>query len=107
MKFNGFKKLFILFFSCCFILSIIEAFGGYLIEWIFGKTFWDYSNLKFNIGKYVALEMALIWGTTSTAFIYILKPFIDKKITKIPNFFTYFLCILIVFDLIATIILKH
>lgn len=106
-KLNKIFKAILLFFASALILSIIEVIGGYLIEWLFNYTFWDYSDYKFNIGKYAALEMALVWGISSLILIYLLKPFLDKIISKIPKYFTYILSILFILDLFFTIILKH
>ncbi len=106
-KINNFFKFLLLFFSSMIILSIIEIIGGYLIEWLFHTKLWDYTNYKFNIGKYTALEMAIIWGSGSILLIYILKPIIDKIISKIPKFLTYILIVLFVFDLLMTLITKH
>jgi len=107
LKLKGFKKAIFLFLISSILLAIIEALGGYLIEWIFNKTFWNYSDYKFNIGKYTALEMSLVWGIGSIIFIYLLKPLIDKKINNIPKFFSYSLSILFIIDVFLTIIFKH
>lgn len=48
------------FISCALILSLIEFIGGYLIEFTFNKVYWNYNLLKYNIGKYISLESALI-----------------------------------------------
>lgn len=106
-KLKGFLKLLILFVACSIILSIIEAIGGYLIEWLFHTSFWSYEDYRFNIGKYAALEMCLIWGLCSILLIYFLKPLFDKIIGKIPKYLTYILIILFVIDLILTILIKH
>ena len=95
-----------LFIISAILLSIIEAIGGYLIEWIFGYSFWDYSSYKFNVGKYAALEMGIIWGLSSIIVI-IIKPFLDKIISKIPKYFTYIIIIIFILDLFFTIIVKH
>lgn len=100
-------KVLLIFLIGAVCLSIIEAIGGYLIEWIFHTTFWDYSYLKFHIGKYIALEMAAIWGLGSILIVYFLKPFFDKIIGKIPKFFPYTLTILIILDLFLTIVIRH
>lgn len=105
-KFEGFKKFISLFFISSFCLSIIEAIGGYIIEFIFNKSKWDYTKLKFNIGKYTAIEMAFLWGIGSLIFVYLLKPLIDKKINKVPRFITYFLVFLFILDIIFTFVLK-
>jgi len=107
LKLNKILKPIVLFLACSIILSIIEAIGGYLIEYLFHQTFWDYSNYKFNIGKYAALEMSLIWGLSSILLIYFIKPLIDKIIGKIPKYLTYILIILFILDLFLTIIIKH
>lgn len=106
LNLNRISKFIMIFLSGAFILSAIEALGGYLIEWLFKVTFWDYSNLKFHIGKYIALEMAIIWGLGSIAIVYFIKPFLDKIIRKIPQFFPYSLTILMILDLFLTIIIK-
>lgn len=106
-KLNKITKIIALFLSTAIILSIIEAIGGYLIEFLFHTTFWDYSSYKFNIGKYAALEMALIWGLSSILVIYFIKPLIDKIISKIPKYFTYILIVLFILDLFLTIMFKH
>ena len=59
-KLNKYLKPILLFLSCGLVLSIIEGISGYLIESIFHTIFWDYSKFNFNIGKYMALEIALI-----------------------------------------------
>lgn len=106
-KLKGITKIITLFLSCAITLSIIEAVGGYLIEILFHITFWDYTNYKYNIGKYAALEMSTIWGLNGILVIFFIKPLIDKIISKIPKYFTYILIILFVVDLLSTIIIKH
>ncbi len=106
IKTNKIIRILILFITSAILLSIIEAIGGYLIEWIFNYSFWDYSDYKFNIGKYTALEMGIIWGLCSII-VHFIKPFFDKIISKIPKYFTYILIILFILDLFFTIIIKH
>lgn len=100
------SKKVILFLSSFIILSIIELIGGYLIELIFGIEMWNYSNFMFNIGKYISLETSLIWGISSLILIYVLKPFIDKIINRIPKVITYILSFLFVLDCMLTLLLK-
>ena len=106
LRINKISKVILLFISCSFILTLIEALGGYLIEFIFNITFWDYTDYKFNIGKYIAVEMTLIWGLSSIVLIYYIKPLLDKIISKIPKYFTYILIILFIIDAVATLFVK-
>lgn len=87
-------------------LSLIELLGGVLIEKIFNVVFWDYSNLKFHIGHYIALEIGLIWGISSLIIAYIIKPFFDKFITKIPKIFTWIFILIFIADLFITLFTK-
>lgn len=106
LKIKKIFKVILLFLTCSIILTIMEYIGGKLIEEIFNITFWDYSNLKFNIGKYTALEMSLVWGFTSLILIYFVKPLLDKFINKIPKFFSISLIVLFIIDVVLTNITK-
>lgn len=104
IKVNRLSKIFLLFLISMIILSVLELLGGILVESISGEVFWDYSDLKFNFGHYIALEISLIWGIMSLVIIYIIKPIIDKLIKKIPSFLTYLVLIIFLVDLIYTFI---
>lgn len=81
----------------------VEFLGGIFIEKVFDKVFWDYSNMKFNLGHYISLEVTLIWCCLSAVFIYLIKPLLDKFINKIPRYVSILVFSLIVIDFIATI----
>lgn len=95
-------KIGLLFISVTVILTLLEFLGGILIETIFHKVYWDYSNLKFNMGHYVALEISLLWGIFSLIFIYIIKPLEEKIIKKIPRWLTILVSFLFIIDAIFT-----
>ena len=97
---------FLLFILSFLFLTIIEWIGGILIEKIFDKVFWNYSKLPLNIGKYIAIEISLIWGVGSLVITFILKKYTDIVVEKIPKFITLIFSILFVIDLICTIFFK-
>lgn len=103
--FNKLKGIIIFLLGAVF-LSIMEYIGGILIEKLFGVVFWDYSSMKFNIGKYTSLEMSLVWGLSSLLLIYIIRPLLDKLIKKIPKFITWIFIFLFIIDLICTMYTK-
>lgn len=103
---NKIIQAILIFILSIFALTLLEFIGGILIERIFNIVFWDYSDCKYNLGKYICLEMSLLWGLASLAFIYLFKPLVDKIIGFIPHFVVYVLTILITIDLIMTIVLK-
>ena len=100
LKIKRWQKIILLFISVTVILTIIELVGGYLTEFIFHKSFWDYTDMKYNFGKYISLEVSLVWGTACLIFLYIVKPLTDKFIKKIPKFISIILLILIITDFI-------
>ena len=103
--FNKLKGVVIFLIGAVF-LSIMEYIGGIMIEKIFHVVFWDYSSMKFNIGKYTSLEMSLVWGFSSLSLIYIIRPLLDKLIKKIPKFISWILIVLFIGDLFLTIYTK-
>ena len=103
---NKILQALLIFIISTLFLTLLELIGGILIEKMFNIVFWDYSDCKYHIGKYICVEMSILWGFASLAFIYLFKPIIDKIIKYIPKFLIYTLIFLILCDLILTIILK-
>ena len=103
---SRFTETLVTFIVLTIVLTLIEWLGGIIIENVFHETLWNYKNFQFNIGKYISLEMALIWGLISIFIIYFIKPIIDKIEKKIPKSLTYTLLIFFIIDIITTIITK-
>ncbi len=94
----GYQKAILLGFSMMIILTIIELIGGIFIEKVFHKVFWDYRKFKFNIGKYISLEVSLIWAFSSVIISYIVIPFLKPYILTIPEYITITFIILFILD---------
>lgn len=97
------KETIIVFIVLSIFLTCLEALGGVLIEKTFHVVFWDYTSKRFNIGKYICLEMMLIWGIATTTFIYLINPLFENLIKKIPSFASIIFGILMLFDFIYTL----
>ena len=106
LKTSPLKETLITFLILAITLTITEWLGGILIEKLFSITMWNYKNFNLNIGKYITLEMTLIWGLISIFLIYFIKPVIDIIEKKIPKSLTYILLILFIIDVIITTITK-
>ena len=107
LKVNKVLEIIIFFISISLLLSFIEWVGGNVLHLIFNKDFWLYNNHKYHLGKYISLEMTLVWGVTSILFLYLIKPWMDKIIVKIPKFVTIIFIFLFIIDNIFTILNKH
>ncbi len=56
-------------------------------EIVFGKIFWDYSKLPFNLGGRVNLLYCLFWGIAAVLWIKVLYPKVSYLIEKVPKKF--------------------
>lgn len=101
---NRIVETIIVFFVVGFVLTILEWLGGVLIEKMFSITFWDYSNYKCHIGKYIALEMSLVWAVGSIILVYLVLPWTLGIIKKVPLFVTLIFSSLFIIDVIVTTI---
>ena len=97
----------IMFFVVAIVLSTLEALGGVLLEKVWNHVFWDYNSHKYHIGKYISLEMTLLWGVASVIFIYLIHPVLEGIIKKIPKWVTITLVFLYLFDNVKTFIDKR
>ena len=61
-----------------------EYFCSVFSEKVFGKVFWDYSAMKFNLGGRINLLYCFFWGIAAVVWIKILYPVISGWIEKIP-----------------------
>ena len=97
------KRLIFMSIISMIVLTILEYITGNLIELVFHTSFWDYSNYKFNYGKFISLESSLIWMIGSIIIIFIHKK-LKKYIKKIPNQITIILSIVFTIDLVLSVI---
>lgn len=103
---SKFLQTFVIFLTVIVLLTCIEYIGGILIEKFFKTSLWDYSNMKFHLGKYIALEISLLWGVLSIFTLYVIKPLLDKVIQIIPPYITYIAIALFFCDIALTVCLQ-
>ncbi len=107
LHFNKIIEVIIFLITITIILTILEYLGGVIIEKIFKVTFWDYSKFKYHIGKYIALEISLVWAIGALIIVYIINPLVDKLIPIIPSYITIILSGLMIVDYILLFIKGH
>lgn len=64
------------------LCGIVEYFGGWGLEMLFHKKWWDYSGYFLNIDGRVCAEGLFVFGVAGMAFIYVLAPLLDNLIRK-------------------------
>ena len=63
----------------------LEWLAGYLLEKVFHQKWWDYSDKPHNIGGYVCLSFAIVWGLAGAAVVRFIMPFAGHMAARIPR----------------------
>ena len=98
------KEVIIFYIGITILMTIVEFSGGMLIETIFHRTYWDYTNMRFNYGKYICLEVSLLWGLLATAINYFVLPWVNNVVKKIPFWVSIIFIVLFILDIVFTLI---
>lgn len=106
IKGNKIKKLFITFLSATILMSLIEFLGGIILYKVFQIRLWDYSNKPYHLGRYVCLELSIIWGILGCLYLYFVKKVFDPLLKKIPKKVSIALMIIQFIDIIFVIMNK-
>lgn len=80
-----------LFLVGTFLGGAYEYVCSVLSELVFGKVFWDYSKIPFNLNGRVNLLYCFFWGIAAVVWIKGLYPRISGLIEKIPKLWGYIL----------------
>lgn len=87
-----------LFLFGTFLGGAYEYVCSVLSEIVFGKVFWDYSKIPFNLDGRVNLLYCFFWGIAAVIWIKVCYPRVSAWIEKIPKLWGYLLTwILVVF----------
>lgn len=78
-----------LFMVGTFLGGAYEYLCSVFAELFFGKVFWDYSGIPFNLGGRINLLYCFFWGIAAVIWIKVLYPRISDWIEKIPKLTGY------------------
>lgn len=73
-----------LFFIGTFLGGAYEYICSVFTEIVFGKVFWDYSKIPFNLGGRINLLYCFFWGFAAVIWMKFLYPKASMLIEKIP-----------------------
>ena len=101
------NNIILLFLGGILICSVIELFGGWILDKIFHMRWWDYSDNKFNIGGYVCLAFSIMWGMAVVFAVKFVHHPIMAGVKKIPNsvklIIIIVLSVIFIIDMIVTL----
>lgn len=83
------------FFLVTAVCTTVEYFTGWYLETFKHMRYWDYTGYFGNIKGRVCLEGALIFGFAGCAGIYIMAPFFDDMLKKIPFKIRLWICVIL------------
>lgn len=95
-----------LFFVGTFLGGAYEYICSVFTELVFGKVFWDYSEIPFNLGGRINLLYCFFWGIAAVVWIKLLYPRFSGWIEKIPSLWGYILTWLLVLFMASNIVVS-
>lgn len=72
------------FMTGVFLGGAYEYACSVFTEIVFGKVFWDYSDIPFNLGGRINLLYCFFWGIAAVVWVKMLYPNLSRWIEKIP-----------------------
>lgn len=86
------------------LASFIEFVTGALLEKLFHKKWWDYSDIRFNFEGFICVRYSLLWGGFALLLTYIVSPALSILIGMVPHLIGVIaLWVLVVFLALDTI----
>lgn len=79
------KSSIFLFFVGTFLGGAYEYICSVFTEIVFGKVFWDYSKIPFNLGGRINLLYCFFWGFAAIVWMKLLYPMLSTLIERIPQ----------------------
>lgn len=81
------ENIFLLFGGAFVLTTLLEGITGWRLKKLFHTTWWDYSEMPFNIGGYVCLAFSIMWGIGGCFVMRLIHPLIHAGIAKINHKF--------------------
>lgn len=95
-----------IFIGGFFLGGTYEYLCSVFTQVVFGKVFWDYSDMKFNIGGRTNLLFMIFWGILSLVWVKFCYPRLSSFIERIPpllgKILTWSLLLLMSLDILLT-----
>ncbi len=81
-----FDQNFFLLIAVAFVLpTVLELLTGFAMNALFHTKWWDYSDMKYNLGGYICLRFSVYWGLLGVFIAVCLFPAADALYGVIPE----------------------
>ena len=75
----------LLFLGSLLVTSALEWLTGFVLEQLFHKRWWDYSDEPFNLNGYICLRFSLAWGLACLLVVDFIHPTVLWLIARLPH----------------------
>lgn len=65
--------------------TAVELLFGLYYRYVLGVAFWDYSQLRWNVGGLVCLPFSLAWSGLALGLVYTVHPLVKICVSAIPD----------------------
>lgn len=107
MMFKNINNSAVIFLMSMVTISLVEYVVSWLLESVFEKRWWDYSNWPLNLNGRISLISSLAFGLLSLMQMKIINPSVVSVVLRIPESTVHILVIgmtfLVAFDLLFTV----
>ncbi len=87
--------------------GLFEYICSIFTEIVFGRVFWDYSDIPFNLGGRINLLFCFFWGIAAVVWMKWGYPFFSGYIEKLPvragKYITWLLCLCTAMDILLSV----
>ena len=88
--------------------TVVELLFGLYYKYVLGVAFWNYSQIRWNVGGLVCLPFSLAWSGLALALVYTVHPIVKSCVSALPTAFTVPVWIVLGADcLVSSIALKR
>ena len=77
-------SILLLYIGGVILPSALELVGGWALFKVYRIRWWDYSNMKFNLGGYICPQFSLLWGLGSVLMIKVIHPLLARGSSPMP-----------------------
>lgn len=75
----------VLYAGAVLLTSALELVTGWVLKKLFHTSWWDYSNMRFNLGGYICLRFSLVWGVGATLVVKLVHPAVAALVALVPH----------------------
>ncbi len=97
-------NILVLYIGAVVLTSLLELVAGFILKKVFHTSWWDYSDLPYNLGGYICLSFSLAWGLGGVAAVRLVHPLIAGLVDIMPPLLGKILAVILLIALVCDMI---